>query len=187
MHIFLADRQPYFSQHLAALKNKPVMKYDRSRLKEKITTFTLQTATPLSDLDAAPLFDYRIFPEHVLTALTEWQQEGREMRVGDTIVQQVHLPPLRRFSFKLVFGVRICAVIDEPNRIGFSYETLEGHAERGISTFTLEQEGGIAVFRIHTFSEPGNRWLKMLSFLTVPYQRYCTKAAGKHLVRRLHR
>lgn len=108
------------------------------------------------------------------------------MSVGDTIVQQVHIPPLRVFSQILIFGVRIKEIIDERYRKGSSYETLEGHVERGISTFTIEQVDNKIIFEIRTFSAPGNI-LKKLSgpFFSIPYQTFCTKAAIENVKTRL--
>ncbi len=80
------------------------------------------------------------------------------MQIGDTILQQVFIPPVKQFSKKIIFGVRINAIINEAVRIGFSYETLEGHVEKGESTFTIEEIEGNIIFKIHTFSEPGS-WL----------------------------
>ena len=100
------------------------------------------------------------------------------MKAGDTIVQQVFIPPTKIVSQKLIFGVRIKEIIDEKSRKGFSYETLEGHVEKGISTFTVEEEQGRIVFKIKTFSGAGNLLSKLMGpFFSVPYQAFCTNKA----------
>lgn len=188
MQLFLFDQRKRFLQHLSTWKGKQAMPYDRAQLQEKETVFPIGATIPIDALDSRILFDYRIFPEHILSALTQWQAEDRAIQVGDTIVQQAYLPPWKHLSVKVLFGVRIREIIDGPERIGFSYETLEGHVERGISTFTIELREGAPVFVIHTFSEPGNRLTRSVgAVFTVPYQRFCTRAAGKHVTEQLER
>ncbi len=100
------------------------------------------------------------------------------MKVGDTIVQQVYIPPTKVFSQKIIFGVRINEIINEPARKGFSYETLEGHVEKGISTFTVEQQENNLIFKIQTYSTPGNILTKLIGLIfSIPYQTFCTKTA----------
>lgn len=50
---------------------------------------------------------------------------------------------------------RVVAVLDEPDRVGFSYGTLPGHPERGEELFVVERRGEHAVVRIRAFSRPG--------------------------------
>jgi uncharacterized protein (UPF0548 family) len=130
------------------------------------------------------LSDYAIFPSAIMRHLSEWHYHRRAMRVGDTIVQQVRIPPAGIFSLKLVFGVRIRAIIDEPGRKGFRYATLRGHPERGLSTFTFERSGNNLIFCIHTYSTPGNflAWILGPVF-TRPFQAYCTRQALKWVKR----
>lgn len=179
MEIFLTNQNHRFPKHLEVLKKASVMDYDRSLLKEKVTRFPLMiTEMP----DPEPLFDYQIFPERIISAFSEWKHGNRPMQVGDTIIQQAFLPPLKSCSLKMIFGVRICEIIREENKIGFSYETLKGHVECGISTFVLERINGRIFFSIHTFSKPGNFLSRLFSFVfTLPYQAYCTRAAGKNV------
>jgi uncharacterized protein (UPF0548 family) len=100
------------------------------------------------------------------------------MKVGDTILQQVIVPPTRFLSQKIVFGVRVNTLIDEHERKGFSYETIEGHVEKGESTFTIEQSGHGLIFKIKTYSQPGNLLSHLVGpIFTVPYQTYCTRKA----------
>lgn len=182
MKIYLTDQRQNFVRHLDVLKTLPVMEYDRGRLKEKVSTIVLSTEKVLSQLNLHLLFDYHIFPEHIMSFYAQWTAENRTMQIGDTIAQQVFLPPVKTFSQKIIFGVRICEIIDEPERKGFSYETLAGHVERGISTFTVEESAAGLQFKIHTFSGPGNLLSKILApVFSVPYQAYCTRAALKNV------
>lgn len=124
-----------------------------------------------------------------MSCLTQWQFEQRSMKIGDTIVQQVYLPPLRQFSQKIIFGVRVNEIINEQNRKGFSYETLEGHIETGISIFTVEQNSkSNIIFKIQTFSKPGNILTQMLGpVISIPYQTFCTNQALNNVKKQLEK
>ncbi len=168
------------------LKSKEVMSFDKSRLVEKITEIPIHTDKRLNEIDLSFFFNYEIFPENIMIFRTEWSDEGREMQMSDTIVQQAFLPSHKIFSQKVVFGVRICEIIKEENRKGFGYATLEGHVEKGISTFTIEQTDDEIKFRIHTFSLPGNFLTQIAGpIITIPYQAYCTKQALKNVKKQI--
>jgi hypothetical protein len=180
LKIYLTDQSGKFNEHLANLVNTPVMKYNKGSMTERLSAVHLNGA--FEALDPGVLMNYHVFPPNIMSYLTEWTAEKREMRAGDTIVQQVFLPPIKNFSQKILFGVRIKEVINEPLRKGFSYETLEGHAEKGLSIFTIEQEGSETFFKIRTFSAGGNILARLAGpFFTRPYQAYCTRLALKHV------
>lgn len=98
MKIYLTDQKNKLKRHLDFLKSRSVMHYDKTRLTEKVTTINIDTKTKIENLDLQFLFDYKIFPENIMTFLTEWEAENRNMQVADTIVQQVYLPPTETFS-----------------------------------------------------------------------------------------
>lgn len=182
MKIYLANQKNYFKQHLDFLKTKGVMVYDKNRLIEKITTIEIKTKKRIEQLNLEFLFDYKIFPNNILTFYAQWTDENRKMMVGDLITQQIFIPPLKILSQKIIFGVRINEIIDQINKKGFSYETLEGHVEKGISTFTVEQLDHKIIFKIQTHSSPGNILTKLLGpIFSVPYQNFCTKLAMKNV------
>lgn len=162
------------------------MTYDKSRLTEKTTTIDIDTTKRLEQLNLDFLFDYQIFPDNIMTFKNEWTDQSRKMKIGDTIAQQVYIPPIRTFSQKIIFGVRINEIIDQSDKKGFSYETIEGHVEKGISTFTVEQLDNKIVFKVQTYSTPGNILTKLLGpIFSVPYQTFCTKTALKNVKRQL--
>lgn len=164
------------------------MAYDQTKLKEKVTTIDIQTSKNIEDLKLDFIFDYHIFPNNLMSFKTQWTQENRKMKVGDTILQQIYFPPTKRFSQKIIFGVRISEIIEEPDRKGFSYVTIEGHAENGIATFTVEELADNIIFKIRTYSTPGNKLTKILGpIFTTPYQTFCTKSALKHVKYQLER
>ncbi len=186
MKLFLTDQKKNFQRHLNNLKSAGVMKYDKAELTEKVTTIPLTLSSDIQNLNLDFFFDYKIFPDNIMTSLTQWQDEGRQMKIADTILQQVFLPPTKLFSQKIIFGVRICKIIDDDDRRGFSYETLNGHVEKGISTFTIEKHAGKFQFVIHTFSEPGSILTKVLGpIFSIPYQAFCTNAALENVKRQL--
>ncbi|NBW36199.1 MAG: DUF1990 family protein [Cytophagia bacterium] len=162
------------------------MTFDKTKLKEKTTTIKINTERTLGQLNLDFLFDYKIFPSNIMTFMTQWGQEKRKMKIGDTILQQVFIPPTRIFSQKIVFGVRVNDIIDEAERKGFSYETIEGHVEKGESTFTIEKGQDGLIFKIKTYSEPGNLMTKLVGpIFTVPYQTYCTRVALENVKRQI--
>jgi hypothetical protein len=188
MKIYLTDQKNKFKQHLDFLKDKKVMDYDKTRLTEKITTINIDTTKKLDQLNIDFLFNYKIFPDNIMTFVTEWSQEDRKIKIGDTIVQQAYIPPIKSFSQKIIFGVRITQIIEQADKIGFSYETLEGHVEKGISTFTVEQIDNKLIFKIQTYSTPGNFLTKLLGpIFSVPYQTFCTRTALKNVKRQLEK
>ncbi len=115
-----------------------------------------------------------------MRAEPQWIRERRGMRVGDIIVQRAVLPPIG-FGLCAEFAVRISALIREPRKLGFAYETLAGHVESGVSEFYFEERGGALLFVIHTYSEPAH-WLARLGRpFSLAYQKWCTHEALKHV------
>ncbi|WP_309635272.1 DUF1990 domain-containing protein [Aeromicrobium sp. SORGH_AS_0981] len=49
---------------------------------------------------------------------------------------------------------RVVNVVDEPDRVGFAYGTLDGHPERGEESFFVDRVAGEARFTIVAFSRP---------------------------------
>ena len=187
MKVYLTDQAKNFPKYLEFLKRQEIIKYDLSKLKEKITTIKIDAGKSLTDLNTDFFFDYKIFPSNILTFLAQWTYEKRKMQIGDTIVQQALIPPFRHFSQKIVFGVRINEIINEPTKIGFSYETIKGHVEMGKSIFTIEKtDSANTIFKIHTFSKPGNKLTQLLGpMFSLPYQTFCTRQALRSVKRKL--
>ena len=162
------------------------MDYVRDDLREKITTVEVDSEFLKINLDF--FFNYEIFPDYIIDSLCQWNKEGRKMKVGDTIVQQAFLPPVKGLSQKVIFAVRISEIIDQPERKGFSYETLDGHVEKGISIFTIEKKMEKSIFKIHTFSKPGNLLTSLVGpIFSLPYQSFCTKKALNNVKERIEK
>lgn len=182
MKIRLFNQSAQFPKHLEILRKNAIMPYDKELLTEKNSLIEIRGFSRLSELNTEAFFNYHIFPEHILNGYPQWLDEQRAIQPGDTIVQQAFLPPLPVLSQKIIFGVRIKEVFREEKRIGFSYETLKGHVEQGISYFTLEETTKGIVFRIRTFSRPGSFLSRIAGPLfSLPYQQYCTRKALQHV------
>jgi uncharacterized protein (UPF0548 family) len=84
-------------------------------------------------------------------------------------------PPI---SFGLCgkFAVRISALIRTASKLGFAYETLTRHAERGVSEFYFDESAGALFFVVHTRSEPGHWLSRVLHPFPLAYQSWCTGA-----------
>ena len=156
-------------------------------LPEKTTEIALGCSAPIDSYRTDFLFAYDIFPSLIMRAESQWIRENRAMRIGDIIVQRAVLPPIG-FGLCAEFAVRISHIFSEATKLGFAYETLVGHLERGVSEFYFEDRNGELFFVIHTFSEPGH-WLSRLGggLLTSPYQRWCNRQALRHVKQRFWR
>ena len=186
MKLYFRDQSRNLAKHLEQLKQLPLIPYEKKDLTEKSTSIEIASQRSLGDLDTSFLFRYDIFPMNAMSHLTQWHHEGRDIRLGDTIVQHVYIPPVRSFSKKLIVGVRVVEVVNKPNQRGFKYETIEGHIERGSASFMLSQESGSIRFVIHTFSKP-NIWIARLvaPIFSVPYQTFLTRLALNNVKLRL--
>ncbi len=175
MDIYFKDQKKNFESQLNSLKKRSVCTYKTRELKEKVTTINIRTSKKLTELPLNFFFDYHIFPDYIMASFCQWIIEKRSMAIGDTILQQIFIPPFKPFSLKIIIGVRISNVINEPKRLGFSYETLEGHIEMGSSDFIIEELNDGLAFSIHTFSKPQNVWINLLRHvISIPYQHFCT-------------
>jgi Domain of unknown function (DUF1990) len=152
-------------------------------LPEKTSDIALGYSGPISSRRSDFLFAYDIFPRFLMRAEAQWIREGRPIRLGDIIVQRAVLPPIG-FGLCAEFAVRISALISEPSRLGFAYETLAGHLERGVSEFYFEERAGALFFVIHTHSEPAH-WLSRVGRpFSLLYQKWCTQRALQHVKKR---
>lgn len=93
-----------------------------------------------------------------------------------------HAPPavgavvavvVRHFGFWSVNVCRVVYTVDEPDRFGFAYGTLRGHAERGEERFLVERGAGPddgVWFDLFALSRPGP-----LAALATPLARHLQK------------
>ena len=176
MKLFWIDQQTKFKKHLDFLSLQSLHQFEKTELKEKTTTIHITPNKAFDQIDLDFFYNYTIFPPRIMKSKGKWQEENRKMEKGDTIVQQIYFPPIRFFSQKIIVGVRINEVINQNEVKLFSYQTIEGHVEKGVSTFKLEQLEDKIIFSITTFSSLGNFLTKLLApIFSVPYQAYCTR------------
>jgi uncharacterized protein (UPF0548 family) len=124
------------------------------------------------------LWRYDIFPPELVEARV-CSDDGR-LHEGTTIIQRVALGPLTVES-----AVRVVRAWRDrgPNgeAAGFSYATLEGHPERGVSTFVLRRDQQDQLtFAIHARSRPGSVLTRLGRPVARWFQRPITRAALEH-------
>ncbi|MFC5264595.1 DUF1990 family protein [Kribbella qitaiheensis] len=56
---------------------------------------------------------------------------------------------------------RVVWVVDEPDRIGFAYGTLEGHPEAGEESFLVTREPDGIYFTLRAYSRPGTWYTRL--------------------------
>jgi uncharacterized protein (UPF0548 family) len=74
------------------------------------------------------------------------------LEVGQTVVVAVQLAVVTA-----VAPCRVVYVIDEGDRFGFAYGTLEGHPESGEESFTVSRGDNGVTFEVASFSRPASR------------------------------
>jgi uncharacterized protein (UPF0548 family) len=106
------------------------------------------------------------------SALLRWQVPVRSgLRVSaSAVAAEPGAVVLMRFGFgpaSLRIPCRVVYVVDEPDRKGFAYGTLEGHPEAGEEAFVLTRRGdGAIVFTITAFSNAASSLARLGGPLT---------------------
>ncbi|MGH7487506.1 MAG: DUF1990 family protein [bacterium] len=184
MLIAITDKTERLASYLPSFRSRPLSYSASAAFPERCTRVRIPMTRRVDDLRDIALgffFDYDIFPRSILNACGEWQLAGRAMRTGDVIVQQASVPP-GGTSLKLIFAVRVLSVESSATEASFSYGTLSGHAEMGISIFRIILEGDDVIAEIHTRSRPAQLAGRLVAPLIVnPYQQYCTNRALAHI------
>jgi hypothetical protein len=181
MFVRLTDQRPLLPRHLQRLMDTPIADDRIERMPERMFSKRLPYQLPKELEDR--LFRYHIFPPRILQSLPQWEHENRHMRTGDTIAQQIQIPPLLHASVKIIMGVRITEVFREADRMGFSYATLEGHVEVGVSTFLFERADSEWCFTVRVRSAPGNLLTRLVGpIFTMPYRNWSIRQALRHVV-----
>jgi uncharacterized protein (UPF0548 family) len=127
------------------------------------------------------LLAYRVFPPDLMHA--HICSEDDRLREGTTIVQRVAIGPLT-----LEAGVRVIRVWhhedEDIDETGFTYATLQGHPERGISTFRLRRRTAPPSIDllIDVRSRPGVWLTRVARPIARRFQIRATKAALAYLI-----
>jgi uncharacterized protein (UPF0548 family) len=75
---------------------------------------------------------------------------------------------LRIGPLRLREPVRVVAVVEEPDRVGFAYGTLPGHPVRGEEAFIVERRGEEVHLTIRSVTAPGQgRWRPLFPLIAL--------------------
>ncbi len=91
---------------------------------------------------------------------------------GDTAVLSI-----RFLGIRVKAPARVVYIVDEPQRKGFAYGTLEGHPERGEESCSVEKtDDGSVWVTISAFSRPSSRWWWVLYLpLRIAQEKYTSR------------
>lgn len=128
------------------------------------------------------------------TAVLSWQIQSRAgfrvaasdltVRPGSVVVLGLGVGPSSWQRLMLRAPCRVTAVVNEPDRRGFTYGTLPGHPEAGEESFVLERRSdGSAQFVITAFSRPATALTRLAGPLGTAVQRYVTSRYFDALLR----
>lgn len=124
---------------------------------------------------AEALKHWKMFPASwtkVLPSPIEWEA-GKEVAVM-----------FRLFGLWWWNSCRIVYVIDEPNKKGFAYGTLDSHVEKGEEIFFIEMEpDGSVWYRVQAFSQPNFILTKIFKPVARMYQRKFVKGSKAGMVK----
>jgi uncharacterized protein (UPF0548 family) len=93
------------------------------------------------------------------------------LAVGTTVALALPLIAVHALA-----ACRIVAVIEEPDRFGFAYGTVEGHPEQGEEAFVIERDADSVRFRVSAFSRPADSLARVGAPVTRIIQRRVTRA-----------
>lgn len=84
------------------------------------------------------------------------ETSGPTAEVGTESLGRLGLGPLA-----LPVPCRVVWVVDDDERIGFGYGTLEGHPEAGEEAFVISREGDQVWFTVRAYSRPARPLLRL--------------------------
>lgn len=156
------DQSAELPGYLERFRRLPVLSYDAASMTRRAATCSLDSAFDLRS--ARSLWSFDVFPPRCVQRCAEWTFAGRDMRVGDTIAQQIALPGAARMVPRVIVGVRVCEVFRTPHRVAFAYEALRGHPELGLTQFVVEDDGsGSKRFTVATWTRPRARIARLVA------------------------
>lgn len=102
------------------------------------------------------LMCYQFYPPKIMSHVSHFSLDDRWMRVGDRIVQRIHVLDVMGTTVVDVLGMtEIAQVMIEPHRCGFTYVTVATHVEEGEwSAWVTWQTNGDVVLSLDTVSRP---------------------------------
>lgn len=102
------------------------------------------------------LMRYQFYPTDILNHVSDFDLYERPIRVGDRIVQRIHVFQLfGRSVLDAITMTEVTDVITGPRRCGFTYATVDTHIEQGEWTAMLEwKNSGDVILSIDAISRP---------------------------------
>lgn len=176
MQFFIQNQCHRLPQYLSVLKAAPLSYNEPLNLPCDVERLAVRS-NPRCDLRSCNiqfLFRYDVYPPNLLNFFGEWQLDGRELEMGDTIVQQAQFPPCRA-GIKILFGSRVLAAYRTETTAGFGYGTLAGHPETGTKEFAFTAEGDSLFALVRTIAVPVIRFAPRA--LVQRYVRFCNRQA----------
>lgn len=130
------------------------------------------------------LLGYRFYPESVMLRRTQFEDEGRPMRVGDRLGLGLLMPALPGLPPLLLPAVvEVSEVVSGPDSVAVGYRTTRRHYGRGEWRAELGREGDRLVLRVDCHVRP-SRWF---TWLGLPLYRRFQLAAFRAGADRLRR
>ena len=130
---------------------------------------------------AERLWSYDIFPRDLMQP-TVCSTDGHVVE-GAVIVQRVKVGLLVMEAAVRVVRTWHNESIDT-DESGFTYATVAGHPEKGVSSFSVSRSGEIVEFRVKARSRPGTLLTRMGRPASRAFQRAATRAALRHVASR---
>jgi hypothetical protein len=117
------------------------------------------------------------YPSDVIEFFGEFRSEGRDMRVGDRIVQRARIIPfVKNWFIYSVAEIYVCERNDDSCKIG--YVTTNRHFGRGIWDATLRREDGKLILTVKSIASPGS----IAFWMGLPYARWLQLRARRRAV-----
>ena len=106
----------------------------------------------------AALLGYRFYPEHVMVRRTQFEDEGRPVRVGDRLGLGLFVPNLPGLApLMLPAVVEVDVVVAAAESVTLGYVTTRRHYGRGIWRAEVKREGESLVLTVSYHVRP-SRW-----------------------------
>ncbi len=116
----------------------------------------------------AALLGYHFYPETTMIRRTQFEDEGRAVRVGDRIGMGLFLPNLPGLPpFSLPAVVEIHEVADEEDLVRLGYQTTRRHYGRGEWVAEVSRQGDQLVLEVRCHVRP-SRWF---AWIGLPFYR----------------
>lgn len=125
------------------------------------------------------LWSYDIFPPDLMRSTL--CSDDVLVREGVVIVQRVKVGFVVMEAAVRVVRVWHDGSIDAEES-GFTYATVRGHPEMGVSSFWVSRSGEVVEFHIEARSQPGTLLTRLGSPVSRAFQRAATRAALRHVI-----